>query len=72
MLYIFSSTMKQKKIMKNVDYCPELSNWEDFATYEIGDGGILSLDDLRPNIKIPSIKELANSVIKGITNVRKR
>ncbi|CAF4396619.1 unnamed protein product, partial [Adineta steineri] len=41
-------------------------------TYEIGDGGILNLDDLRPNMKIPSIKELANGVIKDITNVRKR
>ncbi|CAF1330381.1 unnamed protein product [Adineta steineri] len=60
------------RYLKNVRYCPELSNWEDFATYEIGDGGILNLDDLRPNIKIPSITELANSVIKGINNVRKR
>ena len=53
-------------------YCPELSQWETFATYEIGDGAIDSLNDLRPNIKIPSMTDVANSVIKGINNVRKR
>ncbi|CAF0743768.1 unnamed protein product [Didymodactylos carnosus] len=53
-------------------YCPELRKWDDFVNYEIGNGGIDDLSQLKPNIKAPSMTDVVNGMIRGVNDIGKR
>ena len=57
--------------------CPDLSTWDAFVNYEIGDG-IDTFDALKPNIKLPklpklpSADEISNRVYDKVTGLKKK
>lgn len=58
-------------------HCPDLNTWEAFKNYEIMDG-LGTLDDLKPNIKLPKLPriptadEVGNRVYNKVTGLKKR
>ena len=57
--------------------CPDLNTWEAFKNYEIADG-LGTLEDLKPNIKLPKLPriptadEVGNRVYNKVTGLKRR
>ncbi|CAF0970371.1 unnamed protein product [Adineta steineri] len=57
--------------------CPDLNAWEAFKNYEINDG-LPTLDDLKPNIKLPKLPKLPTAdevkdrVYNKVTGLKRR
>ncbi|CAF0808208.1 unnamed protein product [Rotaria sordida] len=57
--------------------CPDLNTWDAFKNYEIGDG-LPTLDDLKPNIKLPKLPklptrdEVSDRIYNKVTGLKKR